>query len=90
MIYTFFSHRVQEKFQGYRWIPAEPEFLDYRNAQFLIIGSAHDQLGKVGENHTDDKDTKKDPGEELDQLEEENEERIQSLAGKLFPNPSCC
>jgi hypothetical protein len=49
-----------------------------------MIGSAQSQLGRVGGAHVDDKGTKKDPSEELDQLEGENEERVESLAGKHF------
>ncbi|GAM40884.1 hypothetical protein TCE0_041r13584 [Talaromyces pinophilus] len=76
-----YPEQVQEKFKGYRWIPTEPEFLDYPNAQFLMIGEAHGHLGKAGEAHIDDKGTKEDPSQELDQLEEENEERVNSLSG---------
>ncbi|KAE8548682.1 hypothetical protein EYB25_009063 [Talaromyces marneffei] len=76
-----YPEQVQEKFKGYRWIPTEPEFLDYPNAQFLMIGEAHGHLGKAGEAHIDDQGTKEDPAQELDQLEEENEERVDSLSG---------
>jgi hypothetical protein len=76
-----YPEQVQEKFKGYRWRPTEPEFLDYPNAQFLVIGEAHGHLGKAGEAHIDDKGTKEDPSQELDQLEGENEERVDSLSG---------
>ncbi|OKL56688.1 hypothetical protein UA08_07991 [Talaromyces atroroseus] len=76
-----YPESVLEKFQHYRWIPTEPELLDYPNAQFLMIGSAQSQLGRAGGAHVDDKGTKKDPAEELGQLEEENEERVETLAG---------
>lgn len=79
-------YRVLEKFGDYRWRPTEPDFLNYPNAQFLVIGEAQDQLGKAGEAHVEDKGAEKDPAEELDQLEGENEERVESLAGKLFPD----
>lgn len=76
-----YPEQIQEKLKGYRWRPTEPEFLDYPNAQFLMIGSAHGHLGKAGEAHIDDKDIKEDPSQELDQLEGENEERVDSLSG---------
>jgi hypothetical protein len=53
-----------------------------------MIGEAHGHLGKAGEAHIDDKGTKEDPSQELDQLEEENEERVNSLSGKIFL-PGC-
>ena len=81
------SHRVLERFQSYRWIPTEPELINYSNAQILMIGVAHDHLGKAGEAHTDDKGTKIDPAMELDQLEGENEERAKSLSGKHWLSP---
>lgn len=82
---TVFCNSVLEKFKDYRWIPTEPEFLDYPNAQFLMIGSAQSQLGRAGGAHVDDTGVKKDPADELGQLEEENEERVESLSGRYFP-----
>lgn len=76
------SCRVLEKFKDYRWIPTEPELIDYSNAQILMIGQTHEHLGKAGEAHMNDKDMKVSPGEELDRLEAENEERARSLSGK--------
>lgn len=32
---------MEEKFGDYRWIPLEPELLDYDNTQLLIIGEKH-------------------------------------------------
>jgi hypothetical protein len=49
-----------------------------------MIGEAHGHLGKAAEAHIDDRGTKEDPSQELDQLEEENEERVDSLSGKIF------
>lgn len=48
-----------------------------------MIGEAHDHLGKAGEAHIDDKGAKEDPAQELDQLEGENEERVNSLSGRI-------
>jgi hypothetical protein len=73
---------ILEKFHDLRWIPTEPELLDYPNAQFLIIGAAQDELGKaaVAKNGSKD-DDQEQPGEELEKFEDENEERVKSLKG---------
>jgi hypothetical protein len=74
-----------EKFRDLRWVPAEPEFLDYPNAQFLMIGEAQDDLGKGGIAEEGGKEPNQEqPGEELEKFEEENEERVESLKGE-FP-----
>jgi hypothetical protein len=71
------------KFHDLRWVPTEPEFLDYPSSQFLMIGAAQDNLGKAGEALPGaEKETKERPADELDKLEGENEERVNSLAGK--------
>lgn len=73
---------VREKFQDYRWAPLTPEFIDYPNAQFLMIGEATDDLGKAATAESDGKRSEEvQPGEELEKLEGENEERVDSLKG---------
>lgn len=76
---------ILEKFHDLRWIPTEPELLDYPNAQFLIIGAAQDELGKaaVAKNGSKD-DDQEQPGEELEKFEDENEERVKSLKGSYY------
>ena len=82
------NHSVREKFGDYRWVPLQPEFIDYPNAQFLMIGEATDDLGKAATAEEGDKQANEaQPGEELEKLEQENEERIEALRGKL---PSLC
>jgi hypothetical protein len=62
----------------------EPEFIDYPNAQFLMIGEATDDLGKAATAEPGKKEAHEEqPGEELEKLEQENEERIESLKGQL-------
>ena len=79
---------VREKFQDYRWAPLTPEFIDYPNAQFLMIGEATDDLGKAATAEPDGKRSEEaQPWEELEKLEGENEERIESLKGKSFLGP---
>ncbi|RHZ57963.1 hypothetical protein CDV55_104721 [Aspergillus turcosus] len=77
-----YPESVRQKFADYRWVPLEPEFIDYPNAQFLMIGSATDDLGKAATAEPGQKKVHEEqPGEELEKLEQENEERIESLKG---------
>lgn len=81
-----FNDRVMAKFRDLRWVPTEPEFLDYPNAQFLMIGVAQDNLGKAGDAlPAAEKETKERPADELGKLENENQERVDAIAGKC-PN----
>ena len=76
--------RVLEKFGDYRWVPLEPEFIDYPNAQFLMIGEAGDGLGKAASAEPVGKQAHEtQPGEELEKMEHENEERIEALQGTI-------
>lgn len=76
---------MREKFHDLRWVPTEPEFIDYPNAQFLMIGEAHDQLGKAATAEADGKEPNQEqPGEELEKLEHGNEERIEALEGMVL------
>ncbi|KAL4921807.1 esterase-like activity of phytase-domain-containing protein [Aspergillus aurantiobrunneus] len=75
-----FPESVQEKFKDLRWIPAEPELLDYPNAQFLMVGSAIGDLGKAATAEPGDKRPEEEqPGEEVIKMEDENEDRIEAL-----------
>ncbi|KAH8693955.1 hypothetical protein BGW36DRAFT_384036 [Talaromyces proteolyticus] len=77
-----YPEEIMSKFRDLRWVPVEPEFLDYPNAQFLMIGSAQNNLGRAGEiQAASDKEGKETPAEELSKFESENEERVESLAG---------
>lgn len=74
---------VMEKFADLRWVPAEPELLDYPNAQFLMIGEAQDNLGKGGISEAGGKEPNQEqPGEVLEKFEDENLGRIESLKGE--------
>lgn len=74
-----------DKFRDLRWVPLEPEFIDYPNAQFLMIGEAHDGLGKAAIAEPGGKTPEQEePGEELEKLEHENEDRIEALSGIFF------
>ncbi|KAL4988278.1 hypothetical protein BDW68DRAFT_177002 [Aspergillus falconensis] len=77
-----YPESILEKFGDLRWIPAEPELLDYPNAQFLMVGSAVGDLGKAATAEEGDKRPEEEqPEEELSKMEEENEKRIESLGG---------
>ncbi|KAL6240132.1 hypothetical protein BDW75DRAFT_235958 [Aspergillus navahoensis] len=77
-----YPESILGKFGDLRWIPAEPELLDYPNAQFLMVGSAIGDLGKAATAEEGDKRPEEEqPEEELSKMEEENEERIESLGG---------
>ncbi|KAJ5115893.1 hypothetical protein N7456_000241 [Penicillium angulare] len=72
---------VLEKFGDLRWVPLQPEFIEYPNAQILMIGQGTDTLGKAATAEGDKKPGEAEPGQELNRLADENEERIHSLQG---------
>ncbi|KAJ5820117.1 hypothetical protein N7474_005708 [Penicillium riverlandense] len=72
---------VREKFGDLRWIPLEPEFLDYPNAQLLMIGEAQNELGKAATSEGHKEEHEQEPGQEIEKLEQENENRVESLQG---------
>ncbi|EPS26786.1 hypothetical protein PDE_01725 [Penicillium oxalicum 114-2] len=72
---------IMEQFRDLRWAPLRPEFLDYPNAQILMIGQAHDSLGKAATAEVEKKPHESQPGEELEELEHENELRVHALSG---------
>ncbi|BCR87840.1 uncharacterized protein ACHE_40404A [Aspergillus chevalieri] len=77
-----YPEEIHEKFADYRWVPLEPVFINYPNAQFLMIGEAQDELGKAAiAEPGGKKENQEQPGEELEKLEHENEERIEALQG---------
>lgn len=76
--------RVLEKFGDLRWVPLQPEFLDYPNSQFLMIGEAQNTLGKAATSQGEKLPHEEEPGQELEKLEDENEHRIDALQG-MFP-----
>lgn len=78
-----YPESILEEFGDLRWIPARPELLDYPNAQFLMVGSAAGDLGKAATAEEGDKRPEEEqPEEELSKMEEENEERVESLGGE--------
>ncbi|KAA8645993.1 hypothetical protein EYZ11_004003 [Aspergillus tanneri] len=77
-----YPESIHKRFDDYRWIPLQPEFIDYPNAQFLMIGETGETLGKAATADSDEKQPgEASPGEELETFGHENEERVESLRG---------
>lgn len=72
-----FSQQIMDDFRKRRWMPSEPAHLDYPNAQILLIGESSG-LDKAVEPQ---EKGKKEPEEVLEDLEEEDLERMKHLAG---------
>jgi len=68
-----YPEHIQKKFRDLRWMPLEPELLDYESTQVLIIGEGMGNFGHAAEEMSKDKrDSEKEkPEEELEKLEEE-------------------
>jgi hypothetical protein len=62
-----------KKFRDLRWMPLEPELLDYEDTQFLVIGEGMGNVEKATEEQQkDENDEKKEtPAEEMEKLENE-------------------
>jgi hypothetical protein len=65
-------------------VPLQPEFLDYPNSQFLMIGEAQNHLGKAASSEGGKQPHEEEPGQELEKLEDENEHRVDALHGMLL------
>ncbi len=76
--------RLLDEFHGRAWIPLQPRFLDYENAQILLIGGHVDDISKAIEpSAKDQKQDKETPLEELEKLEHEDEIRVDHLKGMI-------
>lgn len=80
-----FSKEILQEFRGLRWLPLQPKFLEYENAQFLLIGESDPDHALEPQSGDKDKD---DPKEELEKLEGEDEIRIKNLKGKFLMSSS--
>ena len=66
-----YPESIMQKFRGLRWIPLEPELLDYDNTQILLIGQGSFE-NALREQEADAKnDVKETPAEEIGRLEDE-------------------
>lgn len=71
-----------EEFGGRGWMPAQPKYLNYANAQMLLIGEDFDSSANLEPAPKDQKDDSKEtPQEELEKLEHEDELRVQHISG---------
>jgi hypothetical protein len=74
-----------EEFGGRGWMPAKPKYLDYANAQMLLIGEDFETSGNLEPAPKDQKDDSKEtPQEELEKLENEDELRVKHISGKRY------
>ncbi|KAL5323123.1 hypothetical protein ACEPPN_007651 [Leptodophora sp. 'Broadleaf-Isolate-01'] len=78
-----YPEEIQKKFRNLRWMPLEPELLNYQNTQFLIIGEGMGEMDKAVEEMSKDAkdDEKEKPVEELEKLQEEDHDRVEHLKG---------
>ncbi|CAI6334635.1 unnamed protein product [Periconia digitata] len=74
-----FPEEFIEAFRGLAWVKVQPEYLDYANAQILLIG---ENLQSAFEpSKKDEKHGKEGPQVELERLENEDELRVEHLSG---------
>jgi hypothetical protein len=68
------------------WVPAKSKYLDYDNAQILLIGEGKNaSLGSAIEPPKEDENKDKEtPLEEVEKLEHEDEIRVHHLHGESF------
>ncbi|TLD18303.1 hypothetical protein E2P81_ATG12098 [Venturia nashicola] len=80
-----YPQKFIDDFRGLAWMPIhKAEYLDYPNAQILLIGESQDKFGKALEATDKDKqdDNKESAEEELEKLEDEDQIRIDHLHGE--------
>jgi hypothetical protein len=79
---------ILNEFRDLRWKPLEPKLIDFENAQFLVIGDSFEAATE--QRPKDERQGNGLPNEELEELEGEDEIRIQHLKGKLcgLENPA--
>ncbi|KAF2631823.1 hypothetical protein BU25DRAFT_418566 [Macroventuria anomochaeta] len=74
-----FSKEIIEEFRGLAWAEVKPKYLDHEYCQILLIGENTDKaVEPTKKNEKHDKET---PKEEIEQLEHEDELRVQHLKG---------
>jgi hypothetical protein len=74
-----YPKEVIEEFSGRGWMPLQTTHLDYVNSAFLLIGENFDSSNNLEPAAKDErKDEKETPQEELETLEREDEQRMES------------
>jgi hypothetical protein len=78
-----YPQEMIDGFRGLSWMPIhESKYLDYPNAQILLIGEGQDKFGAAVEaTEADKKKDKETPQEELEKLENEDQLRVEHLHG---------
>ncbi|KAF2195400.1 tetrapyrrole biosynthesis, uroporphyrinogen III synthase [Zopfia rhizophila CBS 207.26] len=74
-----FPKEIIEEFRGLAWTEAKPKYLDYVNCQILLIGENTEKA--MEPTIKDQKHNKETPKEEIEQLEHEDELRVEHLHG---------
>ncbi|KAL2441754.1 hypothetical protein ABEF95_016480 [Exophiala dermatitidis] len=74
-----YPKEILDEFGSLRWKPLEPKYLDYPNAQVLIIGGHWDKATE--QRPKDERENDAPPEEELEKLEGEDEIRVKHLKG---------
>lgn len=76
-----FPKDILEEFGGRSWMPVQkPSYLDFPNAQILLIGESPDKFDQALEPTDEDKHISKEtPKEELEKLEDEDQIRVERL-----------
>jgi hypothetical protein len=85
-----FPQDIMDDFRGLSWMPVQKsKYLDYPNAQILLIGEGQDKFGAaVEQTEGDKKEDKETPQEELEKLEDEDQLRVEHLHGmSLLDSP---
>lgn len=74
-----FPKEIIDEFRTLRWMPSKPAHLDYVNTQILLIGESSG-IKKAVEPQEDEEKGKEDPKTVLENLEEDDFERMKDLA----------
>ncbi|OQV10813.1 hypothetical protein CLAIMM_14751 [Cladophialophora immunda] len=74
-----YPQEIIDEFRGLRWKPLEPKYLNFDNAQFLMIGEDYDKATE--QRPKDERENNAAPEEEMEKLDGEDEIRIKHLKG---------
>ncbi|KAJ4257049.1 hypothetical protein NW757_003672 [Fusarium falciforme] len=75
-----FSKEIIDEFRTRRWMPSKPAHLDYVNTQILLIGESSGIKKAVEPQKEGEEKGKEDPKTVLENLEEDDFERMKDLA----------
>jgi hypothetical protein len=74
-----YPESIMQKFRGRRWMPLEPELLNYENTQILIIGGGSYDKAVEEQEKDANNDRKEAPAQEMEKLEDEVSFKIYSF-----------